>query len=141
MKILWFRIGRHKIKNIVNDINELLSAQIETEQNYLNELRNLVIFLGSQRQKETEMILSSGKGYFTGESLQGNLQLKFNAITNYPFFKDFLDNKKPKTFENTGILAEEMNNFKDDQELQLTQDEIQVIKSYAEYELSKIARL
>ena len=131
MGIFDFWKSKRNVKDIIKDINELLPAELEREKDLLNRLKELVIFFGTEKQKEIEAILSSGKEFFDGTNLPPNLQIKFRTATSYFFYRDFLKDKDLKKF------VEELNNFKANEDLQLKAQDIEIIKSGLEYDVAK----
>lgn len=132
MKIFGRVIGKRNIKGIFNDIKILLPAEIETEDYLITRLRDLVIFLGSERQKMVESLLKSGPEPFTEAGLSEELQQKFRNIKTYFFYSDFIkDNDIKKLIENFEL-------FKEDPRLKLSEADILTLKAKIEKDMSKL---
>lgn len=135
MRLLGFNVGRKKIEDLVKEINGLLPSELEREEELLNKLRVLVIFLGSEKQKEIENILNSGKEFLTGWNLPPSLKIKFNVIGSYSFYQDFLKDKNLEKFtENLGLFAT-------NPDLNLTKEDIEAIRYALASDISRFIKL
>lgn len=135
MKIFNFRIGKRKIQDIIKDIDELLPAELDREQDLLNRLRNLVIFLGSEKHREIKELLGTEKEFLSGSDMPQWLRLKFEQLRGYPFYQDFLRDKNLEKF------IENINIFRTNPDLNLTQPDVQSIKLHIEGDLRKVKKL
>lgn len=132
MRIFGLRIGRVKISDIISDINKSLPAELDKEQYLVDRFRPLVILLGSERQKEVETILSTEKEFLSGEILGYGLKPKFQNLRNYPFYRDFLKDKDSTKF------MENVREFRRNQDLNLSDEEIKNLGAYVEKELAMV---
>ncbi|MBI2658087.1 alpha/beta hydrolase [Candidatus Woesearchaeota archaeon] len=135
MKLFGFNFGQRDIQDIVKEIGASLPAELEKEEELADKLKRLAVFLGSEKEKKIEGILSSGKDFLSGWNLPPNLQGKFSAIVSYPFYQDFLKNK------NLAELEDNLASFSENPDLYLTESDISIIISALEYDLERVRKL